>query len=299
MTKYWLIRAGEKGDLWDYWKEGNFISVGWDIGEISKLSTNQIKEKINEKALKNPNFTKRPSYVLGILQKFTEHKDSNLKMKNGDKVLILGEGTIMDIATINNYEYRKKGLDHSSGHTYFRKVKFEKIGPLRLINLPEEFRQKGKNAIHLVGTLSKYNISDQKFNELLNLMKNFEPIEEFSSKFDFSEKDIQDYIEKNYLELDNNIRRIEREYQTKVGFVDFVGYDINDIIYVIEVKIGTANDSAIGQLLGYLNAIKEESGKETKGILAAEGFSKRAKYTAKSMGIRLMKFKVKLNFQDE
>lgn len=296
MTNYWWIRAGVSGELWNIWKNEELISVGWDIGEITHLSSEVIKEKINE----HPDYNQKPGTVASILQRFVGHSESPEKMMIGDTVIILGPGVIINIAKIGEYQYRSNGLDGFPGHTYLRKVKFENIGPIRLGDIPNEYQQRGKFAIHLVGTLAKYNIDKHNFDELIKEISKIKPIDEFILRFEFTEIDIQNYILRNFQDLDKNIIKVEKEYRMKTGppgFVDFVGYDKNENIYVIEVKIGKANDNAIGQIIGYMAAISEEKGKKTIGILVAESFSERTKYTAKSMEIKLIEFRIKPVFQ--
>ena len=114
---------------------------------------------------------------------------------------------------------------------------------------------------------------------------------------DFSEDAIQQYLAYHFKDLDKRLISVEREYSTSVGFVDLYGRDVEDNIVVIEVKIGTANDSSIGQLLGYLNAIRSKEKKKARGILVAENFTERVKEAAKSDDIKLIVFKTKLDFK--
>jgi len=57
-----------------------------------------------------------------------------------------------------------------------------------------------------------------------------------------------------------------------------------------------AKDKAIGQLLGYINSLRDETEKPITGILVAEGFSKRVKRAVKSTNIQLVKFRMNLSF---
>jgi len=294
MKDYWLIRAGRNAELWDFWKKDQIISIGWDIGKVSQITEQGLRDKVS-----NKNFEQKNGYVSGTIMRFIAHKESQEKMKNGDIVIILGPSIILDIAEIGDYYYKENGIEGYSDHSYCRKVKFMNIGPIRFGDLSNKYKQGGKYPIHLVKTLKKYHITEEEFNELNKVIKLIEPIDIFSSKFHYSEKDIQNYIEKNFKLIDKNFSKIKREYKTKVGYVDFLAYDKDNVMYAIEVKIGTANDSAIGQLLGYIDAIKEETNKKVIGILVAEGFIKRVAFTAKSQGIKTIKFSIKLEFQEE
>lgn len=46
--KVWYIKAGEKAVKLDEFKENNFVAIGWDLGDISGKTKNQIKELCNE-----------------------------------------------------------------------------------------------------------------------------------------------------------------------------------------------------------------------------------------------------------
>ncbi|MEA2071933.1 MAG: endonuclease NucS [Asgard group archaeon] len=108
---------------------------------------------------------------------------------------------------------------------------------------------------------------------------------------------MQDYIEKNFQKLGLDIKKIIREYDNNVGSADFICYDKKNNIIIIEVKIGTANDSAVGQLLGYMKSLRESKKNSVKGILVAEEFTKRVKQAIKSDDIELIKFVPKIEFE--
>ena len=38
---YWIIAAGEQAVYWDEFRSQNFISIGWQIGDLSKLKQNK------------------------------------------------------------------------------------------------------------------------------------------------------------------------------------------------------------------------------------------------------------------
>lgn len=114
---------------------------------------------------------------------------------------------------------------------------------------------------------------------------------------DFKQTEIQRYIKNNFSELKGGLKLIEDEYPTSVGNADFVAKD-GEKIAVIEVKMGTAQDDAIGQLLGYMNAIREKKEQNVYGILVAEDFSPRVRMAAKSDDVKLIKFKGKLEFDN-
>ncbi len=95
--KIWQIRAGEDGKHWDAWKEKSIISIGWDIGELEKLTKEEIKQKIENEY---------PSYnsarVAGFLRTFT---GLSLERKNAgyepEKIPVMTDNkNIADISSI-------------------------------------------------------------------------------------------------------------------------------------------------------------------------------------------------------
>lgn len=78
---------------------------------------------------------------------------------------------------------------------------------------------------------------------------------------------------------------VATEYSTSLGRIDILAEDESGNNIPIEIKIGSAGDSAIGQLLGYMKALGVEH-----GIIIANEFSARVKAIAPSLGIKLYPF---------
>lgn len=151
-------------------------------------------------------------------------------MNERDIGIILGPGTILGIGEIGKYNYRKNGLKVDIFHTYSRKMKFFDIGSIRIRDLPDEFQQGGMNSLHLPSTLRKIVLNDEKYDELIIILKEVKTIVSLDSFVDFSENSIQFYIFKNHHKLNLDIVKLEREYPTKVGFADFLCFDKIGII---------------------------------------------------------------------
>jgi len=98
------------------------------------------------------------------------------------------------------------------------------------------------------------------------------------------EKEIQRNIDISKLGLYNPIY----EYKTDVGHIDILAQDKDGFDIVIEIKIGEASDSAIGQILGYMEAINAE-----RGIILANSFNDRVQLIAKNLNIDLISYKIK------
>lgn len=89
------------------------------------------------------------------------------------------------------------------------------------------------------------------------------------------------------------------QFNTPIGIIDFLALDKNtgDFI-VIELKIGKANEYAIGQILKYMGYVKEElaGDKHVRGIILAEDIDDKAKYTL-TMVSSIEFRRYRLNFQ--
>ena len=68
---------------------------------------------------------------------------------------------------------------------------------------------------------------------------------------------------------------------------------------VIELKAGTADSNAIGQLLRYMGSIENPDGRPIRGILVADDFHGDAVYAANAVpNISLKAYSVQFSFED-
>lgn len=79
---------------------------------------------------------------------------------------------------------------------------------------------------------------------------------------------------------------VGKEYSTPLGRIDILAADGDGNKIPIEIKIGCAGDSAVGQVLGYMQAVGA-----TRGIIMANEFSKRVEAVSPSLGIDLYPFR--------
>jgi len=290
--RYWKIRAGKAGYLWDAWKREGIITVGWDVGDVRDQEWDKTRELVDDK------YESSPGYVAGVLHRFVGILEDE-EMEEGDVAVVLGSGTVLDLCEIGEYRYKKGGLKEAKSHAYWRDVKYYDIGPVRIRDLPDKFQQGGgETSLHLPSTLNEYYVDQDTIDELIEAMQSVEPVELSEGLIDFSEDSIQQYIAGNFKDIDDSIVSLEREYSTRVGDADFFGEDKNGDLVVIEVKTGTAQDNVVGQLLGYMNAIRANEKRKVRGIIVAEDFTERVREAVKSDDIFLFSFKTKLEFTE-
>ena len=113
------------------------------------------------------------------------------------------------------------------------------------------------------------------------------------------ERDLQLYLSNRLNDIEEGLILVEREFKTEAGFIDILCKDKNGNYVIIETKAGRAKDAAIGQLLGYIGALKASGiEKEVRGILVASDFESRLLFAAKAIGsVVLRKYNVSFTFE--
>lgn len=104
-----------------------------------------------------------------------------------------------------------------------------------------------------------------------------------ANKCTYTEQMIQEHIDVGALGL----TLVCKEYETSLGRIDILTKDANGEHVPIEIKLGQAGDSAIGQLLGYMKAVDAE-----RGIIIAESFGQRVNAISSELGIDLMSYTI-------
>lgn len=101
--------------------------------------------------------------------------------------------------------------------------------------------------------------------------------------------DIEEIINKNINveKLDLGLKLISKEYSTPLGRIDILCVDRDEKYVPIEIKVGTASDSAIGQILRYMHTMKSEW-----GIIMANDFTKGVKAISKDLNIKLISYTI-------
>lgn len=178
MAKQWLIRAGKNGELVEDWLHRNrkITTVGWDVGDLSKDDPGwrETKKRIVDEY--NPD---DPGRVTGRVRGFVGVRDDESRnLESGDKIVALGDASVVFVATVGEYRYEENGLQKAPSHTYWREVKEIQSGHVKLRDLPERFRQGGKNSLQLGSTLQKYRSGSEKaVNELASILEEREQAE--------------------------------------------------------------------------------------------------------------------------
>jgi endonuclease len=114
------------------------------------------------------------------------------------------------------------------------------------------------------------------------------------------ERDLEEYLSKNFGNLLPGLSLVERQSKTDVGFIDILAKEKDGNFVVIELKIGEAKDAAVGQVTRYMGWIMKHrtQGKAIKSFLIASDFSDGTKYSAAIVpGLKIVRFKARFEFE--
>ena len=91
---------------------------------------------------------------------------------------------------------------------------------------------------------------------------------------------------------------MERQISTEVGRIDILAEDTEGVRVVIEVKVGEAKDSAVGQIARYIGWFTKTERKPSRGILIAGSFPEGVRYSAAAIpGLTLLAYRVQFTFE--
>lgn len=114
------------------------------------------------------------------------------------------------------------------------------------------------------------------------------------------ERDIEDQLVRRLDALEEGLTFVERQAKCDVGRVDIVGRGTDGATVVVELKVGAAKDSAIGQIARYMGWHQQHQGAGTvRGILVASDFPEGVQHAALAVpNLALRRYRVQLTFED-
>ncbi len=113
------------------------------------------------------------------------------------------------------------------------------------------------------------------------------------------ERDLQLSLRRNIEQLEPGLTIIDgdREQTVASGRIDITARDKDGVVVVIELKAGSADREAVGQILAYMGDLMEQSAR-VRGILIAREFLSRAVSAARATpNLRLAEYRVRFNFE--
>jgi len=112
------------------------------------------------------------------------------------------------------------------------------------------------------------------------------------------ERDIEDHLVHRITQIENGLKFTGRQIKTDIGRIDLLAEDAKGTRVVIELKVGEAKDSAIGQIARYMGWYTKADGKSARGILIAQSFPDGTKYAGSAIpGLQLIAYKVHFSFE--
>ena len=114
------------------------------------------------------------------------------------------------------------------------------------------------------------------------------------------ERDIEDQLVHQLNALEEGLTFVGRQVKCDVGRVDIAGRGADGATVVVELKVGEAKDSAIGQIARYMGWHQQQQGAGTvRGILVASDFPEGVQYAALAMpNLALRRYRIQLSFED-
>ncbi len=114
------------------------------------------------------------------------------------------------------------------------------------------------------------------------------------------ERDIEDQLVHQLDALEEGLTFVERQAKCDVGRVDIVGRGADGATVVVELKVGEAKDSAIGQIARYMGWHQQhQSAKTVRGILVASDFPEGVQHAALAIpNLALRRYRIQLTFED-
>ena len=114
------------------------------------------------------------------------------------------------------------------------------------------------------------------------------------------ERDIEDQLVHRLDALENGLTFVERQAKCDVGRVDILGRGADGATVVVELKVGEAKDSAIGQIARYMGWHQQHQGANTvRGILVASDFPEGVQHAALAIpNLALRRYRIQLTFED-
>jgi len=274
--------------------EEEVVAVGWlRSGSMAGKTSDEIKQiLIEEEASDSPDWG---ASQLTMFRDEIEVGDIVIAYRTKNMVALLGE-------VIGEYEFNNKnkvGKPEQEGG----EIDYPNQRKMRWWDKPRNFRRDLlpgdlPEMVASRGTIRilDYDVDADKLKEELNriplVMADHEKILEVTG-----EDEIKAYLKARPSDLEEDFTIREVEYGVSVGNVDFLAEDKNRSPAIVEVKV-RANDSAVGQILGYIQAYEEESQvKQIRGIIVAQEFTERCKKAAQRANIELYECKKTFTFK--
>jgi predicted Mrr-cat superfamily restriction endonuclease len=273
-------------------KEG-IVAVGWIRGEsIAGKTRDEIRQMCIDEEIENPEWG---ASQLIMFRDELEVGDITVAYRTKNIVALVGE-------VIGEYEFNNENdvgePEHEGGEIDYPNQKkvlwWDKPRNFHRNLLPGDLSE----TVASRGTIKilDYDVDVSELKEALDKISSIEASREKIIEVT-GEDEIKEYLKKRIGDLEEGLTLKKAEYEVSVGSIDILAEDENSSPVVIEVKV-KADDSAVGQILGYTQAYEEESeSKKVRSVIVAQEFTERCKKAAKRAGIKLAECRKTFTFK--
>jgi hypothetical protein len=113
------------------------------------------------------------------------------------------------------------------------------------------------------------------------------------------ERDLEDHLVNHLEQLESGLTLISRQRTLDVGRLDILARGKDGRTVIVELKVGEAKDSAVGQIARYIGWFAKNEAAAPRAILVAASFSEAVKYAAVAISsLRLVTYRVSFDFLD-
>lgn len=115
-----------------------------------------------------------------------------------------------------------------------------------------------------------------------------------------SEDQLESFLIENIDELEPGLTLVERQYKIGANIIDLLCVDKDRNYVVVEIKNRKTSDQVVGQMLRYMECVKELNNVETvRGIIVTPEYEKNLEYAISNLNdVSVKYFKVKIEFSD-
>jgi len=319
---YWRIRPGEGAKYADLFYEGNFIAIGWNVGDLSQAINEMKADKDSDKFWEKIVSASREAWGedevinnFGADQVYT----FSLDISQGDLVFMpVAKGApSFRIAEVTGAYYYddNNGTDHYFNCHKVRWLKeigrdtIEAKSPefWRLLNTPKTLISLDDYASVIESLLG--NMTQTEFQgDNSNVSASGEPHEDIIS---FAlEKHLEDFLIENWEKTEIGQRYdlykegeniVGQQYWTEAGIIDILAKskDGKELL-VIELKRNWTSDVVVGQILRYIGFVQKRLAKErqkVRGCIIALEADNRLQYALAPLNDLVDFYRYKIDFK--
>ena len=121
------------------------------------------------------------------------------------------------------------------------------------------------------------------------LIATYDAIDPYALEISGTERDLAELIYRNPEIIEKGFKVLKLEYQTPFGIIDVLGEDKEGRLVVIELKRSSAGLQSVSQLRRYVEAMKNLTRREIRGILIAPRITESALALVRKYGLEYKK----------